>query len=144
MAGLVCALFAAACSNADAAGILPDRVNQIMVYAKVAEATPVFYALFSDTPVGDSISRSEPDALRVKRDRRDHLVLRLAGKVMEANVLAEPVNGYAHDWNAIWSTPAWGAVGVLVVFLLFFRGPQQAAVDVAEEEVLVAADDRVV
>jgi len=68
----------------------------------------------------------------------------LAGKVMEANELAEPVNGDAHDWDAIWSVPAWGAVAVLAVFLLFFRGPRKASVDVAEEEVLVAADDRVV
>jgi len=67
----------------------------------------------------------------------------LAGKVMEANELAEPVNGDAHDWDAIWSVPAWGAVAVLAVFLLFFRGPRKASVDVAEEEVLVAADDRV-
>ncbi|MBL7648606.1 MAG: MFS transporter [Candidatus Hydrogenedentes bacterium] len=68
----------------------------------------------------------------------------LAGKVMEANKLAKPVSGYLHDWQAIWSAPAWGAVGVLVVFLLFFRGPVKTVVDVAEEEVLVAADDKVV
>jgi nucleoside transporter len=68
----------------------------------------------------------------------------LAGKVMEANKLAEPINGYLHDWQAIWSAPAWGAVAVLVVFLLFFRGPVKSVVDVAEDEVLVAADDKVV
>lgn len=68
----------------------------------------------------------------------------LAGKVMEAHKLAEPINGYVHDWQAIWSIPAWGAVGVLAVFLLFFRGPVKAMVDIAEDEVLVAADDRVV
>ena len=68
----------------------------------------------------------------------------LAGKVMAANVLAEPVNGFVHDWQAIWSAPAWGAVAVLIVFLLFFRGPVKAMIDVADEEVLVAADDTVV
>ncbi|MBX3176861.1 MAG: MFS transporter [Candidatus Hydrogenedentes bacterium] len=68
----------------------------------------------------------------------------LAGKVMEAHRLAEPVNGFAHDWDAIWRLPAWGAVAVLAVFLLFFRGPGKAAVEIAEEEVLVAADDKVV
>lgn len=47
----------------------------------------------------------------------------LAGKVMAANKLAEPVNGMAHDWAAIWSMPAWGALGVLVLFLIFFRNP---------------------
>ncbi len=68
----------------------------------------------------------------------------MAGKVMEANALAEPVDGFAHDWDAIWSVPAWGAVVVLLVFLLFFKGPGKAAIDAAEEEVLVAADDKVV
>jgi nucleoside transporter len=68
----------------------------------------------------------------------------LAGKVMEANAFAEPVNGYAHDWDAIWSLPAWGAVAVLVIFLLFFRGPAKGVADSVEEEVMVAADDKVV
>ncbi len=56
----------------------------------------------------------------------------LAGKVMEAHKLAEPVNGFVHDWNAIWSIPAWGALAVLVVFLLFFRGPGEANSETAE------------
>lgn len=49
----------------------------------------------------------------------------LAGKVLADHVLATPVNGLAHDWKAIWLTPAWGAVGVIVVFLLFFREPRK-------------------
>ena len=51
----------------------------------------------------------------------------LAGKVMDKNKLATPVGDVAHDWNAIWSTPAWLAVGVLVVFLIFFRNPEKKA-----------------
>ncbi len=47
----------------------------------------------------------------------------LAGKVLAAHALPTPVNGLAHDWEAIWRLPAWGAVGVLVIFLLFFREP---------------------
>ena len=62
----------------------------------------------------------------------------LAGKVMEANKLAEPVNGFAHDWQAIWSVPAWGALGVLAVFLLFFRGPVKTLPESVEEEMLIA------
>lgn len=49
----------------------------------------------------------------------------LAGRVMDANQLAEPNGDIAHDWAAIWSTPAWIAVGVLVVFMLFFRNPEK-------------------
>lgn len=49
----------------------------------------------------------------------------LAGKVLAANALAQPVNGLAHDWQAIWSAPAWGAAAVLVIFLIFFRNPSQ-------------------
>ncbi len=47
----------------------------------------------------------------------------LAGKVLAAHALASPVNGFSHDWEAIWKTPAWGAVAVLVVFVIFFRNP---------------------
>ncbi|MBK8037047.1 MAG: MFS transporter [Verrucomicrobiaceae bacterium] len=47
----------------------------------------------------------------------------LAGSVMEKNKLAVPKGDIAHDWAAIWSTPAWIAVGVLVLFLIFFRDP---------------------
>src|SRR5688572_6578106 len=35
----------------------------------------------------------------------------LAGKVLAAHKLAEPVGGLAHNWAAIWQTPAWGAAG---------------------------------
>jgi hypothetical protein len=46
---------------------------------------------------------------------------------MGQHTLAAPVNGLAHDWKAIWMTPAWGSVAVLVVFLLFFRESKAAA-----------------
>jgi len=47
----------------------------------------------------------------------------LAGKAMDRHKLAEAQGTIAHDWNAIWMTPALLACGVLVVFLLFFRNP---------------------
>lgn len=47
----------------------------------------------------------------------------LAGKVLAMHELATPVNGLAHDWKAIWQTPAWGSAVVLVLFLIFFRNP---------------------
>lgn len=49
----------------------------------------------------------------------------LAGRVLAGHALKEPVNGLAHDWEAIWRFPAWGSVGVLLVFLLFFREPKK-------------------
>ncbi len=49
----------------------------------------------------------------------------LAGKVLAAHELAQPVNGLSHDWKAIWQTPAWGAAIVLVIFLIFFREPKK-------------------
>jgi nucleoside transporter len=51
----------------------------------------------------------------------------LAGRVLAAHVLAQPVNGLAHDWQAIWRVPAWGAAAVLVIFLIFFRNPTKKA-----------------
>ena len=47
----------------------------------------------------------------------------LAGRVIDAHKLATPRGDITHDWAAIWSTPAWIAVGVLVLFLIFFRDP---------------------
>lgn len=47
----------------------------------------------------------------------------LAGKVLAAHELAEAVGGMKHDWAGIWRLPAWGAVAVLVIFLIFFREP---------------------
>jgi len=51
----------------------------------------------------------------------------LAGKVLAAHTLAEVQGTIAHDWQAIWRIPAWGAVAVLIVFLIFFRDPPVAA-----------------
>ena len=56
----------------------------------------------------------------------------LAGLVMAQHKLATPVNGLAHDWKAIWLTPAWGALAVLVVFLIFFRDPAKQPVPAAK------------
>jgi hypothetical protein len=37
----------------------------------------------------------------------------------------------AHDWKAIWMTPAWGALVVLVIFVIFFRNPQKKSAPAA-------------
>ena len=53
----------------------------------------------------------------------------LAGRVLAAYQLPAVAGApIAYDWQAVWSLPAWGAVGVLVVFLLFFREPAHSAV----------------
>lgn len=50
----------------------------------------------------------------------------IAGRVMQANALAEPTaEGLAHDWEAIWATPAWLSLGALVIFLIFFKNPRR-------------------
>jgi hypothetical protein len=52
----------------------------------------------------------------------------LAGAVMAAHQLPEPVGTIEHDWAGIWLQPAVGAAAVLGVFLLLFREPKRAAV----------------
>ena len=47
----------------------------------------------------------------------------LGGAVTAAHKLPVAVGSIEHDWKAIWLTPAWGALAVLVVFLIFFRNP---------------------
>ena len=51
----------------------------------------------------------------------------MAGKSMDAHLLATPKGSLLHDWDGIWMTPAWLAVGVMVVFLLFFKNPAKKA-----------------
>jgi MFS family permease len=50
----------------------------------------------------------------------------LAGQVLAAHKLAEPIGKIAHDWQGIWLQPAFGSVAVLIVFLIFFREPKKA------------------
>ena len=47
----------------------------------------------------------------------------LAGKSQGLHTLKDPIGSIAHDWHGIWIYPAWGAVAVLVLFLIFFRDP---------------------
>jgi nucleoside transporter len=47
----------------------------------------------------------------------------LAGQLMGAHKLAQPVGTIQHDWKGIWMQPALGAAVVLIIFLIFFREP---------------------
>jgi nucleoside transporter len=51
----------------------------------------------------------------------------LAGRSQAYHTLAQPQGTIAHDWHGIWIYPAWGAVAVMVVFLIFFRDPPKKA-----------------
>ncbi len=60
----------------------------------------------------------------------------LAGKSQGLHTLKEPIGNIAHDWKGIWTYPAWGAVAVLVIFLIFFRDPpkKSAAGAISDEQ----------
>jgi len=45
----------------------------------------------------------------------------LAGISLASHTLSTPAGSIAHDWQGIWIYPAWGAVAVLIVFMIFFR-----------------------
>ena len=47
----------------------------------------------------------------------------LAGISLASHTLSTPVGSIAHDWQGIWIYPAWGAMIVLVIFMIFFREP---------------------
>jgi nucleoside transporter len=49
----------------------------------------------------------------------------LAGKSQAWHTLEVPIGNIAHDWHGIWIYPAWGAVAVLVIFMIFFREPSR-------------------
>jgi nucleoside transporter len=50
----------------------------------------------------------------------------LAGFLRDKHTLPAPKGAVTHDWAAIWATPAWIGVGVLVIFLIFFREPAKS------------------
>ncbi len=47
----------------------------------------------------------------------------IAGIFLASHTLSIPVGSIAHDWQGIWIYPAWGAVIVLIIFMIFFREP---------------------
>ncbi|MBW7891699.1 MAG: MFS transporter [Chitinophagaceae bacterium] len=47
----------------------------------------------------------------------------LAGISLSSHTLETPIGSITHDWHGIWIYPAWGAVVVTIVFLIFFREP---------------------
>ena len=58
----------------------------------------------------------------------------LAGKAQAAYTLDSSIGSIAHDWRSIWTFPAWGAVAVLIVFLVFFRDRKQTTIATPQEE----------
>ncbi len=54
----------------------------------------------------------------------------LAGHSQSLFTLSKPLGTVAHDWHGIWIYPAWGAVGVLLVFLIFFRDPKKKSTSI--------------
>lgn len=61
----------------------------------------------------------------------------VGGMVTSMHKLPAAVGAVEHDWKSIWLTPAWGALAVLVIFLIFFREPAKAAAPVKRETVPV-------
>jgi len=51
----------------------------------------------------------------------------LAGKVLGMHTVTGLGGVIQHNWQPIWLTPAFGAVGVLILFVIFFREPKTSA-----------------
>jgi MFS family permease len=51
----------------------------------------------------------------------------LAGKALATHTITGADGAITHNWQSIWLTPAWLAVGVLVIFALFFKEPPSKA-----------------
>ena len=74
----------------------------------------------------------------------------LAGMVQQNYTYAEPQGGMSHDWSSLWLLPAWGAIAVLIVFIIFFREPKRGAaprepslgVELDPQPIAVVAGDR--
>jgi nucleoside transporter len=49
----------------------------------------------------------------------------MAGIFLASHTLSTPIGSMAHDWQGIWIFPAWAAVTVLIIFMIFFREPKK-------------------
>lgn len=49
----------------------------------------------------------------------------LAGISLASHTLDKPMGTIAHDWQGIWIYPAWGALAVVIIFMIFFREPKK-------------------
>ncbi len=105
IAGVLAAFMLIAVTDAvHASGILPETVNQIMIYTKVNDREPVFYAIFSAKPFGMSLKRAQLHGLVTKRDRRDMLALKLYGKPVEKGDRVSYFFGTAYDGKMPWNS----------------------------------------
>lgn len=86
-----------------ASGILPETANQILIGATINDKEPVFYAIFSEKPIGQSLQRADLQSLLTKRDRRDVLALKLYGKPMEKGGRVSYFFGTADDGSMPWN-----------------------------------------
>ena len=52
----------------------------------------------------------------------------LAGISQASYTLTNATGSIQHDWQSIWIYPAWGALAVLVIFMIFFQNPSKTSV----------------
>lgn len=95
------------CMPALAGGILPDRINQIILQGRFDQAQPEFIAVFTAQPLADargnllnSLSARELSALTTTEDR---VVLRLYGKPAARGSRVDYFFGTAHDADRPWN-----------------------------------------
>lgn len=95
------------CTLAVAGGILPDRINQIIIQGRFDQAQPEFIAVFSAEPLADSrgnllnsLGARELSALKTTDDR---VVLRLYGKTVSRGSRLDYFFGTEHDADQPWN-----------------------------------------
>ena len=86
-----------------AKGIIPDRVNQVIIYSNLPEQSPTFYLIFSSRPIPSSLKRSALQSLIANRDRKDILVLKMYDKKQTKSGRFDYFFGTKFDPNCPWN-----------------------------------------
>ena len=94
--------FLSACCYAK--GIIPDRVNQVIIYSDVADVEPVFYLIFSIETIASSIKYDELIKLLPENSsNKDMLAIRVYGKKETSKGRFDYFFGSKYDSDSPWN-----------------------------------------
>ena len=91
-------------------GILPDRINQIIIQGRFSTPSPTFLAIFSSQPLNDERGRLttilQSEDFAAFENSKDMLGIRLYGKPVTQSGRVDYFFGTLHDAERPWNSGA--------------------------------------
>ena len=77
--------------------------------------------IYTDSKAGEHIKSAAQGLITLATYGLGMLIgFSVAGKITDTNLISDGL----HDWTAIWTWPAFFAIGVMILFLIFFRNEE--------------------